>query len=340
VEAAVLLTTLLTIKNALPLEVALTFGLALFALSWLLPRRIVSLPQVGYRRSALVWTGAVGPLLVVVAATVASSLAAATWDASGYDGWWRRPLPLLTAAVVVAIAGAALSRSPLPAPGGRAIAPMRSWLAFAPSRLLLGAAVCAAATLIVIGWQIAIAVSAPAEGPFFGQVPAYTTLPIYMSFNGFGYVPGAGWPNHAATVVVLGLACAVLVLALRADANRALASRSTAPSVTADREAAARLLVLVLLAGLIATLGAVLMHVGTSGLSTVGVQEQPVSDDASTTTLFVTGGYRAIAQPLNLTGYVLQGAGVALALRIAVDTLRAGRRTAAATAPESTGAVR
>lgn len=335
-----LLTFLLTIKNLLPLEVALTFGLALFALSWSYPRRIVSLPQIGHRRSTLLWAATAGPLLVVVAATVTSALAASTWDVSGFDGWWRRPLPLLVAAVVVAVAGVTLSRAPLPTPGERVIAPLRSWSAFASQRLLSIAAVCAGVIVIVTGWQMSIAVSAPADGPFFGQVPDYTTLPIYMSFNGFGYVPGAGWPNHAATLLVLVIAGATLVAALRADANRALAARSTAPTATADRESAAQLLTLVLLSGLVATLGAVLMHVGTSGLSSVGLDEQWVSENASTTNLSITGGYRAIAQPLNLTGYLLQGAGVALALRVATDALRAGRRSASTAATETTGALR
>ncbi|ROR79994.1 hypothetical protein SAMN06295974_1888 [Plantibacter flavus] len=335
-----LLTFLLTIENLLPLEVALTFGFALFALSWLYPRRILSVPQVERRRSTLLWVGVVGPLLVVVAATVASALAASTWDWSGYDGWWRRPLPLLVAAVVVAAAGFTLGRSPQPKPTDRAVAPQRSWSAFAPQRLLVVAAACAAVIVIVAGWQVSIAVSAPADGPFFGQVPHYTTLPIYMSFNGFGYVPGAGWPNHAATFLVLGIAAAMLVVTLRADANRALPVRSAAPTATVDRKAAARLLTLILLAGLVATLGAVLMHVGTSGLSTVGLDEEWVSENVSITKLSITGGYRAIAEPLNLTGYALQGAGVALALRIAADTLRSRRRIARTAATDTAGMLR
>lgn len=335
-----LLTILLTIKSLLPLEVALTFGLALFALSWLYPRRTVSLPQTGYRRSVLLSAGTVGPLLMVAVATAVSAMTASTWDSSGFDGWWRRPLPLVVAALVVAIAGLALGRSPLPAPGGHAIAPHRSWRAFAPQPLLHVAGACCAVILILAVWQISIAVSAPPEGPFFGQVPDYTTLPVYMSFNGFGYVPGAGWPNHLATLLALVVAGAVLVVVLRAEANRPVTARSTAPNVTADRESTSRLLVLVLLAGLVTTLGAVLMHVGTSGLSTVGLDEQWVSENVSLTTLSITGGYRAIAEPLNLTGYLLQGAGVALALRMAVDTVRAARRGAAAGARKSVGAVR
>ncbi|PPI26948.1 hypothetical protein C5D44_06290 [Rathayibacter sp. AY1B5] len=339
-EADMLVTFLLNLVGVLPLEMALTFGLALFALSWLVPRRLVSLPQIRRRRSTLLWAATAGSVLMIVVASVTSGITASTWDSSGYDGWLRRPLPLLVATLVVAIAGFALRRTPLPAPNERAIAPRRSWRAFTPQPLLWIAGIVAAVIVVVALWQISIAVSAPRSGPFFGQVPDYTSLPIYMSFNGLGYVPGAGWPNHLATLLALVVAGVVLVVSLRAEANRPLAGRSTAPSVTADRESTARLLVLILLAGLITTLGAVLMHVGTSGMSAVGLDEQWVSEDTSITKLNITGGYSAIAGRMNLTGYVVQGAGVALALRIAVDALRGARRPAPAAASETMGATR
>ncbi|WP_283493154.1 hypothetical protein [Cryobacterium sp. PH31-AA6] len=184
-------------------------------------------------------------------------------------------------------------------------------------------------------WQIAIATTAPEDGPFFGNVPDYTDLPIYMGFNsGYGYLSGAGWPNHLATLVALALACAVFFTVLHTDANRPLFARSTASSVRSERELTARLLTFILLGGLITTLGAVWMHTGSSGQALVGLNEQWVSSDQSPSRIFVAGGYDAIARPMNLLGYALQAGGVAFLLRVSVDTARAAlaaRRFRAAT---------
>lgn len=337
------LTFLFAVKQFLPLEVALTFGVALFALSWLRPRRIVALPGPGLRRTVLVWVGTAGAIAVAAAATVASSLNVVISDASGFDGWWRRPAPVATAALVLVAAALVMRRVPLPAPGERAISPRRAWTEFAPRLPLRIGAVAASLVILTAAWQIVIATTAPSSGPFFGHVPDYSPLPIYTSFNsGFGYVSGAGWPNHLATIVVVGLAALVLVLVLRADANRPLLARSTAPSVRPERESTALLFTLVMLSGIVATFGAVWMHVGSSGTSLVGLDQYWVSEDVSNTRVFINGGYSAIAQPMNLAGYVLQGAGVALALRIAVDTVRAvfASRTSSTTRAELAGVTR
>jgi hypothetical protein len=82
---------------------------------------------------------------------------------------------------------------------------------------------------------------------------------------------------------------------------------------------------LILTAGLLATLGAVWMHTGLSGQTVAGYDQQWVSETVSYPAMFVSGSYSAIAREMNLTGYLLQGAGVALALRTAVDTFRASR---------------
>ncbi|MFJ3392541.1 hypothetical protein [Leifsonia aquatica] len=324
-------TFLFAIKSLLPLEVAITFGVILFALSWVRPRRIVSFPQVGLRRSILLCAGTAGSCAIALTATVASALNVAVPHASGFDGWWRRPAPLVVATVAIVTAAVALRRTPLPAPGERAIAPRRAWYTFAPPALLWTAGIVGALTALIAGWQIVIATTAPAAGPFFGNVPDYSTLPLYMSFNGgFGYVAGAGWPNQLATLVALLLAAMVLGTVLRTDANRPLFARASAPSVRPERESTARLLTLLLLAGLTATAGAVLMHVGAVGTSLVGLDASVVSGDASSPRVLIDGGYSAVARPMNLAGYLLQGAGVALALRLAVDSVRAARAGRAA----------
>jgi hypothetical protein len=124
------------VQNLLPLEVAITFGMILFALSWVRPRRTVSLPRTGRRTAALAWAGVAGSLLVVVVATAVSAIAATTYDASGFDGWWRRPAPLFAATLVVAVTAVALRRIPLPAPGERSIVPRRPWHAFSSRTVL------------------------------------------------------------------------------------------------------------------------------------------------------------------------------------------------------------
>lgn len=321
-----------------PLEVALTIGVALFLLSWLLPRRIVSFAVTGQRATILAWTGLAGPLLVVLVATATSAIAATTQDLSGFAGWWRRPAPLLVASLVIGAAALALRTTQLPPAGQRAILPRRPWHRFA-SRPLLRVAAAGAALLALTGlWQIVTATSAPEDARFFGDVAHHTTLPIYLSFhNQYGYVAGAGWPNHLATLLVLVLSGLVLVAALRADASRPLPARASAAAVHGEREPIARLFVLILLGGLAATLGAVWMHVGAIGQVLVGVDEQWLAGGESHSILYLVGGYDAIAWPMNLVGHVLQGAGVALLLRVAVDTARAALETRRARVPELAG---
>jgi hypothetical protein len=308
-----------------PLEVASTFGLVFFVLSWAFPRRLVALPSAAGRRSILIWTGTAGSLLVVAGATVASALAARRENIvySGVDGWLGRPAPLLLATFVVAVAALVLSRSALPVPGDRAIVPRRSWLVFAPRPVLWVAAAAAILVALTALWQTAIATVAPDDGRFIGRVAEHSNLPIYMRFNqAYGYIAGVGWPNYLATLIALGIAVIVLIAALKSDANRPVSARTTMSGVRVDREQTARLLSLVLLGGLVTTLGAVWMHAGSIGEVSVGFEEDWVSDDMSLPRLYVGGGYDAFAGPMNLAGYGLQGIGVALLLRIAVDTVR------------------
>lgn len=320
-----------------PWEVAILPGLVLFAASWLFPWRIVSLPSAGSRGKTLLWAGTAGSLGVATVASIMSAINLAVYEVSGFDGWWRRPAPLVAAILVLLITALVLRQEPLPVPGERAIAPRRSWHTFISPSLLWSAGITGALLTITTLWQIMIATSAPESGPFVGRIQEYTPLPIFMSFNaGNGYAPGAGWPNHLATLLTVILAGIVLFFMSRVDTNRPLSVRASAQSARADRESTARLMALILLAGLITTLGAVWMHTGLSGQTLAGYNEQWVSENVSYPTMFVSGSYSAIATEMNLTGYLLQGAGVALALRTAVDTARSYRilRAAKGSLPE------
>ncbi|WP_146078878.1 MULTISPECIES: hypothetical protein [unclassified Rathayibacter] len=295
-----------------------TIGLICFVLSWAYPRRIISLPASGRRASTLTWAGVAGALLVIVVAVVVHVSTPA--DTTGFEGWWRRPAPLLVAALVVTVAMLLVRREPLPAPGETAVAPQRRWHEFASRPLLWIGAVTTALLALTSIWQTVIATTAPEDAFFLGNVPEHTTLPIYMPFNAnYGYIAGVGWPNYLATLITLALAVAALVLALRTDANRPLRARSTATSVRPERELTARLFTLLLLGGLITTLGAVWMHAGDIGTIIVGVDGQST---ASGNLVYVGSAYRAFAQPLLYAGFLGQGIGVALLLRVATDTLR------------------
>ena len=315
-----------TFLDELPWEVAIIPGLVLFAVSLLFPRRIVSLPTEGSRRRTLLWAGTIGPCIVVVVASITSTMNLLIFDASGFDGWWRRPAPLIAAVMALMITAWILNKEPVPAPGQRAIAPRRRWFAFTSTPLLWGTGITGTLLVVTTLWQIMIATSAPESGPFVGRILEYTSLPIFMSFNGSnGYAPGAGWPNHLATFLAVVLACVALFTVSRADANRPIPVRASVRMIRMHRESAARLMGLIVFAGLITTLGAVWMHTGLSGQTLVGYDQQWVSDDVSYPTTYIGGSYSGIAREMNLTGYLLQGVGVALALRTAVDTARAYR---------------
>ena len=335
---------LFTLRELLPpLEVAITFGMIFFVLSWVLPRKVVTLPSDARRRAILGWTGVAGSLLVVVVATISSALAARRENVvyTGVDGWFGRPAPLLCAVVVVAIAALILRAGALPAPGERAIAPRRPWHTYAPRPVLWVAAVAAALLALTALWQTLIATFATEDGRFFGRTAAFSDLPIYMRFNqGYGYIVGVGWPNYLATLVVLVLALLVFIAALRSDANRPVSAGASMATVRVERDQTARVVTFILLGGLVTTLGAVWMHAGSIGEVSVGFGEEWVSDDQSFPRFYVGGGYDAFAGPMNLAGYALQGVGVAFLLRIATDTARSAlmlgrtsRRISADTTP-------
>jgi hypothetical protein len=203
--------------------------------------------------------------------------------------------------------------------------------------LLWISGIAAALLAVTAVWQGAIGVSAPRDAQMLGNVPLPTDLPIFMTFNsGYGFVAGAGWPNYLPTLVVLALAVIVFVVTLRTDANRPLFARSSASIVRAERELTARVLTFILVGGLITTLGAVWMHAGSIGQSNIALNEVRPSEgfegsDLAAQPVIVGSGYYAIARPMNLVGHLLQAAGVAFLLRLAVDAARslvASRRAA------------
>lgn len=316
-----------SVKDMFPVEQALTLGVVFFCLSWLIPRRLITLPSSGQRAVSLTGISVVGSFSVLAVAAVASGLSYlyAFPDPSGYGGWWRRAAPL--AAVVLVLVGAcfALRRTPLATPSERLITPRRHWWAFSnPVQLWLTFGVATVLMLSVL-WQIIIGVSAPADANRYGNVPEPTDLPIYMPMQGdMGYVAGAGWPNHLATVLVIMATFFVLAFALGADANRPLCTRSSASQVREERVSTARVLVWLVLGGLLLTLGAVWAHIGFIGDIIVGVDESTAQGEPPQR-FYVGTGYRDLAALMHKGGYVIQGIGAALLLRLLVDAFRAFR---------------
>ncbi|MFT4231655.1 MAG: hypothetical protein QM606_02610 [Leucobacter sp.] len=306
-----------------PIEMALTLGAIFFALSWLRPRRIVSLPASGRRAETLAWLGIAGSLIVVGVGSLTSWLATLNPSFSG-DGWWQRPAPLLAAAAVMAIAVIALHREPLPSPGERLIAPRRRWWHFAPRVPLWITATAGTLLLLMAGWQTLIGVSAPRDADHYGIGPGWTQLPGYTPIAQ-GYFWGAGWPNHLATLVALVLAATAFALVLGGDANRPVPARRTAAQIAEEREATARLITFIGLGAVLLTLGAVWAFVGFVGQISIGIG----LDELRQPVIEVGTGYGAFAPFMHLGGYVVQGIGAAVLLRLATDTLRAllaGRR--------------
>ncbi|MFV0435034.1 MAG: hypothetical protein ACK5LO_13775 [Leucobacter sp.] len=316
-----------SVFSIFPVEVALTLGLVFFGLSWIRRRPIVSLPASGRRRKLLRWLGIGGALAIVTVAT------ATTWlsylhtfpDPSGFGGWLRRPLPLVTVALVVTAFAIALRLEPLPAPGERKIAPRQWWWTFVPPPLLWTTSIATALLLLTSLWQTAVGTRAPADADLYGNVPSRTDLPVFVPLQeNMGYFAGAGWPNHLATLAAVLLATAVLIFTLGRDANRPISIRAAASDVRAEHAATARVLAIIVLGGILLTLGAVWGHVGYIGGIMVGVDDPPEQGGALTGPV-VGSSYQAFAWPMSVGGYVIQGIGAALLLRLAFDTWRVTR---------------
>ena len=327
-----------------PLECSVVAGAILFLLTWTMQRRLVALGRDRRRRRVSFWLGVAGSSLIAAVSTAASWTAAlrVNSDPTGVDGWLGRPAPLLTATLLLVIVSISL-RSPRRAPSTSALlAPRRPWAEYAPrTALTLLAAALLLIAVVAFGHSVGATV-APADAELIGSHTANTGLPVFIPFNGnLGYLGGAGWPNHTATLAAAAAAAIAVVLALRADANRPLPPTVPAADARRERQGMARLFALVVLGGALATLGAVWMHVGSSGQGLIGIAE----DAAGTPEHFVQSSFQLVAAPMNYAGYLFQGSGVALLLRLAVDTLRARfaphteGRTALAATPSPTGIV-
>lgn len=335
------------------LETPLIIGLVLFAFTWLNRRPWASLPQDARRRTLMARVGIWGPLVVVAVAVAVGFIAAVEgYDPTGVAGWWRRPAPVIAAALVIGVAALLLAREPLPAPGERAITPRRRWWSFAPKGQLwcaLGAAALLALTSV---WQGFTTTLLPTGAQMIGRpTPDGGTLitsvaPEDRILPDGPFVDnpsGGGWLNNGVTLAALVLLFALLIAALARDANRPIPARSSAPSIRESREATAKAFVALAFGGVLITLGMLWMFVGYLGGWQVTVkasnESAPGLPPGELGFIALTPGFAGFAEMFRFGGWFLQGLGVALLLRFAVDTWRVRRapRKDTAEVPEPSG---
>lgn len=313
-----LFSALRTVFVVFPLEVATTLGLVFFGLSWVHRRAIVTLPS-GQRLRTLVIVGTGGTLAVLAVATLTSWLPTLA-PVTNSGGWWQRPAPLVAVMLVLFAACVLLLREPRLTTGERAVAPRRRWWSYAPAAPLWTAGVLAFLLFITVVWQISIGVSLPEGADRYGIGPDDHGIPAYMELHqGFGYVWGAGWPNHLATLIALVLTLAVFLLTLSVNAYRSVFATATAINFRQSQFATAQILTFMTLGGVLLTLGAVWAFVGFNGDRSISVG---VPETDGTVALNLGTGYQDIAEVMHLGGYVVQGLGAALLMRLAVDVWR------------------
>lgn len=305
--------------------VTLTLCLVFFALSWLRPQRIVTLPANGRRSRLLVRVGIAGSLGILVVAAAATvhriTQLKSLEPSSGYEGWLLRPAALLAAGIVVAIAALAMHAEPLPPVGERAISPRRSWWAFTPRGIIWATAAAAALVLATAGWLTLIGVPMPAEWAGTGT----NELPVYVPTSaGVVWAPGAGWPNHLATLLLVIAAVLTLVVTLGRDANRPLSIHAPGATAAQTRRATARVLSITLIGGVLLTLGAVWTHTGAIGDSLITLS-YVIPGEAPTEPISIGSGYQDFVWLFRSGGSVFQALGAAILLRLGVDSWRALR---------------
>ncbi|MBK0420790.1 hypothetical protein JD292_01665 [Leucobacter sp. CSA2] len=330
-----LIVVLRTLKEIFPIESALTLGVIFFALSWIVRRPVVTLPQSGqhpsHRRSTLALYGIWAPLGILAVTAIANwitlhiQVTAVHWS----TGALTRSLPLFAAAASIAILGVLLAREPRPELAARTIGPHRRWWTNLPIAPGIAAGITAAILGCVALWQSAIGVVPPAGANRYGIGTLTEDTPTYQQMQGgLGYFDGAGWLNHGTTLLALAAAFLAVAIVLGRDARRAV-SRTASPSQTlAERRSTARLVGLVALGGLLLTTGVVLAHVGFTGSIIVSATGMSAPGEAGDT-FYAGSDYRAVAELMHRGGYLVQGAGAALLLRIVADTIRVRRAAGA-----------
>lgn len=311
-----------TIIDFAPIEIATTVGLPLFAMSWFWRRSLVPAQFVAPRARLVAWLGFGGAGAVLVTGIVMSVLAWRDPFFRWSEGWWRAA-PVFVAAIALAALWVAVSRAKSPTLGLNSIAPQRSWRTYLPAGLAGGAVAIAFATVATTCWQMLAGRTPPAGADLYGFTAPDSNLPLYMEVSpGMGYIGGAGWPHHLALTVAVILALVAWACALKADANQGIAADQSLPGGRGTRTVVARIATLVLTGALLMAFGALWARVGFIGefSLTQSTIEQP--DGTLLVNAQVGSSYAAFAAGMKLLGYLCQGIGAALLMRLIVDTAR------------------
>lgn len=313
----------------------LLFALLIFALSWLRPRPWVDLEGAGSRRTLLRRTVLSGSLLILLpalSAQIALTFSSTLWLEAG---WWVRPLPLALTALAVAGIGLALTGTSRP-PGLAAdataervtpsIVPRRSWYTFAPRLALWLGTAAAALIAAACVWQ--------------GLQPRHPgKLPELGGDQGTFHMGGGsaigpdwafGWFGNAPALASLALLLLLWYWVLAADANRPLGGAMPA---NLTKIASARVVSIVALAGLVLSLGVIWSQLWAPASWAVFMNAPD-----GTRGRLIGSDYRGLVDGATMLGRVLEGPGLALLARLAIDSLRPGRR-ACATPGEDTRAL-
>lgn len=299
-------------------QTPIVLGILVLALTFLRPRRWVSLPANSARCGLLTRLGVLGPIFLAAVATISGILVAVfplfTHSDRVSGAWFRAVIPF-TVVAMLGLTALVLSRERPPGVGNRAILPRRVWHAFAPRVMLSIMGVLVALYIASEVWQAAVG-SEPRE-----LRSALGGNRILKSVA--GAPPTAmGWENHGASILGILLATAMLLWLLRQDASRPIPAHASLTEVKSERIMTARLVCQVTLGGVLLALGMAWLHTWAPTYEYMELQDDAMGGKGGD---MIISHYHGLVRVLRTLGWAIQGLGTGLLLRLTVDTLRADR---------------
>lgn len=304
----------------------LLLGAVVLALTFVRPRGWVRLPVESTRRTLLARFGTLAPLCLIMVATICGVLVALfrgfTWSGYVNGAWFRAAVPL-TLVALLGVTLLRLRREPQPTVGERAILPRRPWHGFSPRSLIAIIGVTITLYLATELWQAAVG---PEPRELHNAVGGDRVLK-----NVGGAPPTAlGWENHAASLLGILLVVVMLLWLLKYDASRPVPSHAPLAEVASERKMTARLVCQITLGGTLLALGVVWLHTWAPTTEYVEIREGRSGHSGD----MIISHFHGLVGVLRAMGWVFQGLGAGLLLRLLVDTVRSAR--AARTTHDST----
>lgn len=305
-----------------PAAGSLLFALLCFMLTWLVPRPWFKQSGTRFQVHFTRTVGFMGALLIATTVLV-TGVSQIVWPLYMLEedfGWLYRSGPLLATALAVLLAALLLRRSSRNEMASRNVSPYYSWHSFVPRSILW-----LSAALVVVIAAIAIWQGSIPGNP--RELPVLTSLdPDEMRYIGGGAIApesAFSWATNAPVLVTLTVLVVVCVWAFNMNASRTAVSWR-------ERNVTARLLSLITFCGLLLGLGMVLVNVWVPAEWTAQVEE---SDGLGGWYLGShKTGLKIFAHQL---GWSIQGIGLALLARIALEAARATKKVRQASVEES-----